>query len=230
MKETTAMRKVRIAFLLFLSGFPLMLRGQFISYELGVVGGPTYTLKPAYFRNFYRSSGTFGARLTFLHTEHSGAEFDFGTVGFKLNGAKYLAALTAPVGYGSTVGGGGIRIDFGTLSYLRFLIPAESGLGFYMLAGFGLDHVAADPIRTTVQTSESEAPAVRDIDTITAGYFPSLCGGMGLTIQVFEKVGLFGEARIHYVFSGGGNDIVTGGKIKDFTDFWTPAVGLKYGL
>ncbi len=222
------MRKLPIALLCFLTGFPLLLRGQYLAYELSIVGGAGQALKPAYFRNFYRSSGVFSARLTILLTEHSGAELDFGSASFRLNGGKYIAALGAPGGSGSAAGGGRIRIDIGTLSYLRYLIPAESGLGIYTLAGFGLDYVAAAPIRTTVQTSRSEAPEVRDVFTITQGYFPSLCAGMGLTIEVFEGVSLFGEARIHYVFSGGGNDIVTGGKVKDFTDFWIPQFGLKY--
>jgi hypothetical protein len=66
------------------------------------------------------------------------------------------------------------------------------------------------------------------VETVKDGYFPSLCAGLGFTVDLSEKISAFCEARLHYVFSAAGRDIITDAKIKDFTDFWTPTAGLKY--
>jgi hypothetical protein len=223
-----AMRKVRILFLCILSCLPPALRAQLFSFEAGITGGPGHALKPAYFRNFYRSSGVFGARFNLVFSNRSTVEFDFASASFRFNAGKYAAAIEAPGGSGSTVDGGRIRMDISTLSYERFLIPEESGLGIYALAGFGLDFVDANPISITVKKGLPEAPADRIVATVSDGYFPSLCAGMGFTVELSEKISAFCDARLHYVFSAAGRDIVNDTKIKDFSEFWTPTAGLKY--
>jgi hypothetical protein len=225
-----AMWKSRIVFLCILSCLPPALRAQLFTFEAGVTGGPGHALKPAYFRNFYRSSGVFGARFNLVLSERSNAEFDFASASFRLNSGKYTAALDAPGVPRSTAGGGRIRIDLSTLSYEYFLIPEESGLGVYAVAGFGLDFVVADPIGVTVKQDGQTQPEARTIVTVENGYFPSLCAGIGFTMGLSENISAFCEARLHYVFSAVGSDIVTGVKAGDFMDFWAPAAGLKYRL
>jgi hypothetical protein len=222
------MRKIRIVFLCIMSCLPPLLQAQLFTFEVGITGGPGHALKPGYFRNFYRSSGVFGARFNLVFSGRSSAEFDFASASFRLNPGKYAAVLDAPGGTGSTVDGGRIRIDISTLSYKYFLLPEESGMGIYALAGFGLDFVAANPITVTAKKTGPLMPEVKTVATINDGYFPSLCAGLGFSVELSEKICAFFEARLHYVFSAAGRDIVTDAKIADYTDFWTPAAGLKY--
>jgi hypothetical protein len=224
----TAMRKILIAILILLSALPPALRAQLFSFEVGICGGPGHPLKPAYFRNFYRSSGVFGARFNLVFSERSSVEFDFASVSFRFDAGKYAAALGAPEGSGFTAEGGRIRIDVSTLSYKRFLIPEETGLGIYALTGFGLDYIVANPISVTEKTAGQSAPAFRTVVTVKDGYFPSLSAGIGFTVGLSEKAGAFCEARLHYVLSAAGRDIVTDAKAGGFMDFWTPTAGLKY--
>ena len=163
-----------------------------------------------------------------MFSERSGAELNFASFSLHLDGvglAKSLAASGAP---DAVAADGRIWMDTATLSYLRFLTPAESGPGLYVMAGIGFDRVEAEAIRITTQRTGPEAPVDRYVESINGGYSPSLCAGLGLAFAISGNISVFGEARVHAIITKGGTDAVSGKRAKDFIEFWTPVAGLRY--
>lgn len=189
------MRKVRAALAWILLGLPCLVQAQYLSYQMSLTGGSVHPGEPGYFRNYYQPSTKFGVRLCVMFSERSGAEFDLASFSFHLDGAGLVKSLAASGAPDAVAAGGRIRLDTATLSYLRFLTPAESGPGLYVLAGIGWDRIEAEAIRITTPTTDPDAPVDRYVDSMNSGYSPSLCAGLGLVITVYGNFSVFGEAR-----------------------------------
>jgi hypothetical protein len=223
------MRKIRNA-LVWILALPFPVGAQDLGYQLSLFGGSGRPVQPGYFRNDYRSSAEFGARLCILFTDRSGMEFDFASFTYRLDGPRLTASLAASGVPDASASDGNISMDTATLSYLYFLTSAENGAGIYALAGIGMDRVEAEAIRITAPGPGPEAPADRYVNPVNAGFSTSLCAGLGLAVPVSGNFSVFGEARIHFILVKGASDVVSGGRAKDFIEFWTPTAGLRYGF
>jgi hypothetical protein len=230
LKEKNLMRTVRKALAWILLGLPCLAQAQYLSYQMSLFVGAVRPVQPGYFRNYYPPSREFGARLCVMFTERSGAEFDFASFMFHLDGAGLVRSLASSGTPDAAAADGRIRMDTATLSYLRFLTAAENGPWLYALAGIGLDRVEAEAIRITSRKTGSEERVDRFVDSMNGGYSPSLCAGLGLAVAVYGNISVFGEARVHVIITRGVTDAVSGGRAKDFIEFWTPAAGLKYSF
>jgi len=222
------MLKVRAALAWILLYLPCLAQAQYLSYQMSLFGGAVHPVQPGYFRNYYQPSREFGARLCVMFSERSGAEFNFASFSSHLDGAGLAKSLAASGAPDAVAADGRIWMDTATLSYLRFLTPAESGPGLYVMAGIGFDRVEAEAIRITTQRTGPEAPVDRYVESINGGYSPSLCAGLGLAFAISGNISVFGEARVHAIITKGGTDAVSGKRAKDFIEFWTPVAGLRY--
>jgi hypothetical protein len=223
------MRKTMKA-IFWILGLPCMVQAQDLSYRLSLHAGTGHPVQPGYFNDYYQSSSELGIRLGVMFSDRSGAEFDFAAFSYRLDGTRLVESLAASGKPDAVAANGRIRMDTATLSYLYFLTPEESGPVLCVLAGIGMDRVEAEEIRITTPGADPDAPVERNVDSMNGGFIPSLCAGIGLTVAVSEKISVFGEARIHAIIVKGVTDVVSGKRTKDFVEFWTPAVGLRYAF
>ena len=202
-----------------------------IHYSISIQGEKPLPLNPGYLRDYFKSPAAFAGEIRFGASEKSFLAFHFAFPRFKLDGNRFIRQKPMMTGSEWISAKGGIEIDEGSMDFIRIFIQSEGGTSLYGITGIGFYRIVPRDIVVKTKIVVPEEPVSEF--TIDLGEEENRFAfnvGLGIETLIFGSVGLFGEAKYHYISTKVNKSAFTSLRTNGNIGFWAPCIGLRLNM
>jgi hypothetical protein len=203
---------------------PAVLAGQ--SYFLGVSGGTAAPLAPAYAKSYLQPAGGPGFHLLYRMTGRIACTFDFCFHDFRLDGKRFLEDK----GGDAASVTGSMNLDIVSIGLAGFANSIEDPVSLYGIAGMGFYRLNPRDTWLVSRSVDEFGETTSDTSLVDLGGLRNrfaLNAGLGANLRLFERFGVFVEARYHWIFMRTQEDPVTLRKVRGEMKVLSPRVGVR---